>query len=315
MTQKRNAKPAMTERARPTPTPPPADVTEDILGRLLDVQKGAQLLYAREAERMARKHGIEDPRTQRMIATAQGAQRTLRALEITTDSKVDEPDVPEGAAIIHGRAAADDLRGIPGLSMMLEDTSGRVMRAAGSATTDETGYYRLTIPSEVAAKLADKPYLITARDAKETVVYRAATTFTLEVDTSVRFDFVIARPSRPTPEPSKPTTKPRPRIDNEPFFVRGRVMSAEGKPASGLLVRVYDRDVRYDDLIGAALTGRKGEFTVMYRMRDFSEGETAADLYFIVLDSSENELLSTKDRVMFDAEREATVELVLEKRG
>lgn len=319
MTQRFDPGKASTGRARPTSAEAPADLTEDILSRLTDVQRGAQMLYAREAERMARKHGLEDPRTQRMIATAQGALRTLHALEITEESKIDEPEVPEGAAIIHGRAAGDDLRGIPDLNVMLEDTSGRVMRAAGSARTDETGYYRLTIPSEVAARLADKPYLVTARDAKDTVVYRAATPFTLEVDTSVRFDFAIARPAPVPPvrpdDDGKPGRKPRPRMHDEPFYVRGRVLTAEGKPAPGLLVRVYDRDVRYDDLIGAALTGRKGEFTVIYRMRDFSEGEAAADLYFVVLDSGEHELLSTRDHVIFNAERETTVELVLGRRG
>ncbi|MDK3158161.1 hypothetical protein QPK87_16520 [Kamptonema cortianum] len=76
MTQRFDPGKASTGRARPTPAEAPADLTEDILSRLTDVQRGAQMLYAREAERMARKHGLEDPRTQRMIATAQGALRT-----------------------------------------------------------------------------------------------------------------------------------------------------------------------------------------------------------------------------------------------
>ena len=309
MTQRRNLKNAAASRAQPAATPPPADLTEDILERLLDVQRGAQLLYAREAERLARKHGVDDPRAQRMMATAQGAQNTLKALEITRDSKIDEPQVEAGTAVIHGQATADDLRGLSDLVVMLEDTNGRAVRNAGSATTSASGYYRLTIPAEIAAKLAGKQYLVTARDAKDTVLYRATTTFTLEVDTSVRFDFVIARSRQqpPTSGPAKP--KPRPRMDDEPFTVRGVVQTAEGRPAPGLLVRVYDQDVRYDDLIGAALTGRKGEFTVTYRMRDFSEGEARADLYFVVLDSGDKELLSTRDHVLFNAEREATVEL------
>lgn len=180
----------------------PADLSEDLVNRLLDVQRGAQLLYAREAERLARKHGVDSPRAQRFIAAAEGAKNTLTALEAAEDARKEE------------------------------------------------------------AKQPDKPR--------------------------------------------------KPSVRNVTFTVRGTVMTAEGKPAFGALVRVYDRDVKYDDLIGAALVSRKGEFSVTYTGRQFSEGEQAADLYFVVISPTEDELLSTKEKVIFNAERETTVELKIE---
>ncbi len=119
-------------------------------------------------------------------------------------------------------------------------------------------------------------------------------------------------PERP---PGRATTVPgrgdAQRAEDVTFTVRGRVLRADGKPAAGLLVRIYDKDQRYDELISAAITNRKGEFSATYRYRDFSEKELAADLYVIVADADDTILLSTENAVTFDAKRETVLELTL----
>ncbi len=71
------------------------------------------------------------------------------------------------------------------------------------------------------------------------------------------------------------------------------------------MVRLFDKDRLYDDLLGAVLTDDNGEFHITYRLQDFREGlEPGADLYLNVLDADGNLLYSSKDAVRFDAGRE-----------
>jgi len=284
---------------------------QDAFKRLLDVQRVSQMLFEREAGRLARKYGLADPRTQRIISTAGGARTVLTALEIADEARPVEVKPAQDEAVVYGRVASDDRRGVADTEIVLEDTNGRVMRAAGSARTDANGRFELHIAPEVAARLAGKEVVITARNARGDLVYRAPTTVSLEANKAVSADLNIGvRP--PLHRPSSRPRRPEPATSEKVIFaVRGQVVTARGKPVPRVLVRVYDKDRRYDDLLGAALTNQQGEFSITYRKQDFSEGETAADLYFVVIDANEKELLSTADKVIFNAERETTVTLTI----
>ncbi|MCC6565916.1 MAG: hypothetical protein IT298_09160 [Chloroflexi bacterium] len=288
---------------------PKSNPAAEAMERLIAAQRVGQALFEREARRMATKHGLDDPRTQKMLRSAGGARDTLDALEIALESRPPEVAAAEGEVVVAGRVAADDLRGVSRATVSLEDASGHPVKAAGAAVTDAAGRYALRIAPSVAAKLAGKEYVVVAADAHGKELQRSVGPVKLALNETIRADLSTgARP--PLGAPVTPR-KPRQPRENVTFTVSGTVMEPEGKPAANMLVRVYDKDVKYDDLLGAAMTNRKGEFTVTYRLRDFSEDEDAADLYFVVTDSAGKERLSTADRVMFNAEREATVELVL----
>lgn len=291
------------------------NLSDEVLKRLTDIQRVGQFLFQNEAERMALKHGVDDPRTLRLVEAAEGASAMLEALEIAREGKFDPVTVEKDGALFYGRVAADDLRGVAELEVALEDANGRVVRSAGTATTDASGKYMLRIAPAVAEKLAGKEFTLTARNAKGTVLFRTEQPIMLELNKAVNTDAEIklrsaAGKTPPKPKPTEPPTEPPREV--VPFTVRGTVVGAEGKPVSGVLVRVFDKDVKYDDLLGAELTNRKGEFLVTYRQQDFAEGETAADLYFTVSDASGKMLHSSADKVMFNAARDATVEIKLE---
>lgn len=288
---------------------PKSNPAAEAMARLIAAQRVGQALFEREAKRLATKHGLDDPRTQKMLRSAGGARDTLDALEIALESRPPEEAAAKGEVVVAGRVAADDLRGVSKATVSLEDANGRAVKAAGTAVTDASGRYALRIAPSAAAKLDGKEVVVVATDARGKELQRSTGPLKLALDETVRADLHTgARP--PIGAPTTPR-KPRQPRENIAFSVSGTVMGPEGKPAANVLVRVYDKDVKYDDLLGAAMTSRKGEFAVTYRLRDFSEDEEAADLYFVVTDSGGKELLSTADRVMFDAEREATVELVL----
>jgi 5-hydroxyisourate hydrolase-like protein (transthyretin family) len=297
-----------------------SESSEDVkeaLKRLAQIQEVGQMLYQQEADRLTLKYGVADARARRAVEKAQGAQNALNALERETEAQVDKEQVKpaEGESVVYGRVVADDARGISGVEVALEDTNGRVMRAAGTATTDSSGRYVLRVPAAVAEKLADKEYVLTGRGAKGEVLYRAENTLTLKRDEALMASARISLPaSRRPPVTIKPETSAAetPTRSAEPFVVTGRVVDAKGKPAAGLLVRIYDKDVRYDDLLGAALTNADGVFRAQYRRQDFDDGgEKGADLYFVVVNHEEQVLLSSADRVLFNSERTADVTLEL----
>lgn len=302
----------MTDNNTPTPN-------DDPLERLTSIQRLGQALFEREAGRLAAKHGVDDPRTQRVMRTASGAGDMLHALEVTRDAAPQDVSAAPGESVIYGRVTTDNLDGAATVEVSIEDTSGRVMRAAGSATTDASGRYTLRIPSGVAERLAGKDYIVTVRDSTGAVIYRAAQTIKLALNQAVELDVNVGTQAplrRTTGRPTRPVEPTKSSGDSDSsadFSVTGTVVRATGKPVSSVMVRVYDKDRRFDDLLGAALTNRRGQFTVRYRRQDFSENETNADLFFVVTDASETELLSTANRVIFNAAREVVVTLSLQE--
>jgi hypothetical protein len=94
--------------------------------------------------------------------------------------------------------------------------------------------------------------------------------------------------------------KPNP---NE-WVVFGTITDPQGKPAAGLTVRVFDRDRKYDDLLGETETDESGSFSVIYHERDFKEtGENLPDLYLMVSDTNGEVIFSSRDKIRYEAGR------------
>lgn len=92
---------------------------------------------------------------------------------------------------------------------------------------------------------------------------------------------------------------------------QGRVLK-NGEGVSGLLVRLFDMDRRYDDKLGAALTDEDGNFQITYRVQDFREGdEPGPDLYLLVTDQEKNVLYTSEETVRFGAGRVETFDITI----
>ncbi|MBK8020002.1 MAG: hypothetical protein IPK19_00930 [Chloroflexi bacterium] len=311
-----------------------SDMT-DALDSLKAVQQTGQMLFQREAERLARKHGPDDPRARQMAERAAGALETLNLINARRELKVEEvkPETKD-EAVVYGRIAGDDLRGVSDLEITLEDATGRVMRAAGAVKTDAAGRFVLRVPPAVAEKLAGKPHVLTARKPNGEVVFRSSTSVNLEINKAVeasgkvRLSEVFRERTAPrtkppqttppaeVPTPEPPVEKPRkpPTEDAPRYSVRGTVATARGKPAAGVLVRIYSQDIRHDDLLGAALTNADGAYAIAFRRHDFDAGgEKGADLHVLVVTADEQVLHSAASKLAFNAEQEAELSVVLEK--
>lgn len=107
-----------------------------------------------------------------------------------------------------------------------------------------------------------------------------------------------------------------PRLHANEWAVFGTVVNADGKPASGLTVRVFDRDRKYDDLLGETETGPTGEFSITYHERDFAEtGEKLPELYVMISDTNGASIYSTRDQIRFEAGKSEYFAIVLPPPG
>jgi hypothetical protein len=70
-----------------------------------------------------------------------------------------------------------------------------------------------------------------------------------------------------------------PKLRPHEWIVFGTVRDQAGKPAEGLVVRVFDLDRKFDDLLGETETDANGDFSAVYHERDFNESnEKIAEL-------------------------------------
>ncbi|HUH98326.1 MAG TPA: hypothetical protein VLZ89_13260 [Anaerolineales bacterium] len=104
----------------------------------------------------------------------------------------------------------------------------------------------------------------------------------------------------------------QPAVGPNEWLVYGRVLDVQAQPVAGVQVRVFDRDRKYDDLLGDTMTDELGDFAVIYHERDFAEvREANPDLYVMVSDSAGTLLYSSRDQVRFEAGRVEYFEIVL----
>lgn len=88
------------------------------------------------------------------------------------------------------------------------------------------------------------------------------------------------------------------------WMVYGQVVDSSGNPAPDLVVRVFDKDRLFDDVLGFTTTDKLGDFQLVYHERAFHEpGEGAPELYLRVEDAEGNELYSTEDQIRYQAGR------------
>lgn len=310
-------------------------VLDDSIEQLANLQRLGQALYEREAGRLARKHGLADPRVQRMVRTASGARQTLDALETTHDAVPRAQAATKEQIVVYGRVASDDLKGASRLEVVLEDANGRVMRMAGSATTDVRGRYTLAIPTGVAEKLAGHEYTLSVRDARGNSIGRTQNTLKLALGQATEIDLTVEkrtpvrrqaanvsrrRSAQPAREPEAgPTTDAASEgsgYTSQPntlvaYRLDGEVRGVEGQPISNSLVRVFDQHGEPGTLLGAALTNREGAFSVEYRSPERDTGEASTQLAFTIHNAEGDELLATTEQVVFDAKRTARATLTI----
>lgn len=297
---------------------------------LMDVQLFHRSLMEREAGRLERKLGCDHPRVQRLKERAATGLKRARATSVELElARIRTPKVEPEEGMVHGRVTLSDKRGVGGLLIRLEDEQGRQIKDLGETQTDARGYYSIRVDSQTIEKLekAGKTEVYLAvRDAKGKVIERRQQAIRLEKGVrayrEVRMEMAGGRPapsratvteaptraSKKKASSKKKTTKSK----DEPWVVTGIVTDEAGRPVPGVLVRLYDKDRQFDDLLGAVSTDNDGRYQISYRVQDFKEGlETGADLYVTVEDAKGKQLYRSDKAVRFDAGKEEVINIQL----
>ncbi|MHC4750501.1 MAG: alpha/beta hydrolase [Planctomycetota bacterium] len=90
------------------------------------------------------------------------------------------------------------------------------------------------------------------------------------------------------------------------FLIHGYIREAEtGIGISGLLVKAYDKDLLFDDLLGSSLSGPLGKFEIISELVDFRDFfDLKPDIYLRILTpDGKKEIFSTKEGVRWQAGR------------
>ncbi len=101
------------------------------------------------------------------------------------------------------------------------------------------------------------------------------------------------------------------------FKISGIVFEKESrKPLPNLIVRAYDKDLLFDDLLGDASTNNSGYFELRYSKKDFKElFENKPDIYFRIYDPSSNRAIHvTANSVRWNAGADEYFEIAIPKR-
>ena len=94
----------------------------------------------------------------------------------------------------------------------------------------------------------------------------------------------------------------------------GSVVNADLTPAAGLTVIAYNQDLSEKQQLGEAVTDAEGQYMIFYSPFKFLHaGKTSIDLYVIVVDATDRELVSSE--VLFNAPSEAHIDLTLPSDG
>ena len=106
-----------------------------------------------------------------------------------------------------------------------------------------------------------------------------------------------------------------PKDEGAAFRVSGRVTEAEsGLGVPGLIVRSFDKDMLFDDLLGSVITSSDGSFEIRY-LRSYFGGlfEAKSDIYLSVYAPPLRWLADTKESVRRNAGVDERFSIVLDR--
>lgn len=76
-------------------------------------------------------------------------------------------------------------------------------------------------------------------------------------------------------------------------------MLESGAPVSGVIVKAFDKDLFFDDMLGAVETGLDGCFSIIFEKEDFREiFESKPDLYLKVKTADRSKILYTSESLV-----------------
>lgn len=169
----------------------------------LRLSSAASVVFDREQRRLEKKYGKDDPRTKDMVLRAEASATAKTELFSRYTDAIVRPAKPKEGWSIDGFVRAPDGRGIEGLTVAAYDKQENQIKELGHATTDEKGYFSITVE-----KLPEKPpkQVFMRAALRRTLLPSNDVTVSPEPGGVERIE-IIVREKEKEPKPDKPTDK------------------------------------------------------------------------------------------------------------
>jgi len=90
---------------------------------------------------------------------------------------------------------------------------------------------------------------------------------------------------------------------------------ADEGPATGLVVKAYDKDLRSEEFLGETITNQNGKYEISYSRQMFRSAEkNNADLFIRVYAEDKPDQILAESLILFNAPEAATIDLTLESK-
>ncbi len=276
-----------------------------------------QYLLNNEAKRLEKKHGTEHPRTQRIHTKLKHNIDMIRYFDAGLEiAKIKVPEVKDNEMLIHGRITGKQLLGIKNLYVYLTDRRGKKLTELGSPETDPSGYYSFLIYPEEIEKMKNKEIFLTVCDEKGKTLYRHPESLKISEPGKKYVDMIVEREIlRPVKTLRKPGEK-KPGPPPATWEVKGKITDENDNGIKDLTVSLYDKENRFDDILGSTVTSEDGTFVFTYptgKLQDLIKANP--DIYLKVLDKKGNSIYQSKKPVKCEPGRIEVFNIEIALRG
>jgi len=284
-----------------------ADSQMEGLQQTRDTQVAMTALLQTEAQRLQNKYGPDHSRVQQINTTLQRNTAIVNDLAVELEiATIRQPDVDEKSALVQGRVVDQHYRGMAGLVVYLGNEQRQPLRFLGTAETDSSGYYALTLAPEALAKLAEAApdgVFLGVCTPQGRVVYQRPEAILPQAGDRLTLEVVLQRNDLSPIDGGKPVEPP----GAKDWVVRGQVVDANtGEAIAGVQVSAIDNNRRFDDKLGTAITDAKGSFRITYDFQSphGTPAKQGPDLYVTVIDEAGNQLFSSQSQLRHNASRD-----------
>lgn len=266
---------------------------------------------AREQARLARKYGPDHPRVVALAARAAFNQGMVKDITLEAErARTDIPAVGEDEWVLHGYVRDAQLRGVANLTVALYDEGGKWQSGLGHACTEKDGYFLLR--NSTSAVREGRPVYLRVLSPNSEHLYADKSALTPEPG---RLDYREVSLTGEVQTCTPPAlSRDEPLAAPDAWVVRGRVSDSSNRGLPGLTVSLYDKDFLFDDRLGQTETDQNGNFSLVYRTRDFRDLiERKPDIYLKVTDQKGKTLYSSKGQIRYEAGRVEIINITINR--
>jgi hypothetical protein len=277
-----------------------------------DIQMGIRPLLENEKKRLIKKYGMAHPRTQRIEAKVVHNINMVRHFDVELQiAEIKEPEVKKNEMLIHGRITSKQLLGIKNLSVYLTDRRGKKLTHLGSPETDPSGYYSFLIYPEEIEKIKNIEIFLTVCDEKGKTLYQHPESLKISEPGKKYVDMIldkeILKPVKTAREPGPPPAT---------WEVKGKITDENDNSIKDLTVSLYDKENRFDNILGTTVTGEDGTFIFTYptgKLQDLIKANP--DIYLKVLVKKGKPIYSSEKAVKCEPGRIEVFNIKIEGTG